>query len=85
MDYIAFDETLFNVEDFKKTIKQCPELKEISRVFINNYPVNISGTQRIYFKDHKISLTLIPNGINLLEKLLKCGLDNKVVGTNTRL
>ena len=59
LDYIAFDKTLFNVEDFKKTIKQCPELKEVSRVYINNYPANISGTQRIYFKDYRISLTLI--------------------------
>ncbi len=59
MDYIAFDKTLFKVEDFKKTIKQCPELKEVSTVYLNNYPTNISGTQRIYFEDHKISLTLV--------------------------
>ena len=25
LDYIAFDKTIFNVKDFKKTIKQCPE------------------------------------------------------------
>ena len=33
----------------------------------------------------EISPTLMSNGINLFEKLLKCCLDNKVVGTNTRL
>ena len=59
LDYIAFDKALFNIEDFKKTIKQCPELKEVSTVYINNYPTNISGTQRIYFEDQRISLTLI--------------------------
>ncbi len=59
MDYIAFDKTIFNVKDFKKTIKQYPELKELSQVYANNYPANISGTQRIYFEDLRISLTLI--------------------------
>ena len=28
LDYIAFDKTLFNAEDFKKTIKKYPELKD---------------------------------------------------------
>ena len=33
----------------------------------------------------EISLTIIPKELNLFEKLIKCCLDNNVVGTKTKL
>ena len=54
---------MFNLEQFKNTIKKFPDLKQISDIYLNKYPHNIAGIQRIYFDDLKVSLTLVLDDI----------------------
>ncbi len=63
LKYIAFDKSLFSLEQFGKAIEHYPNLKNLSNEYIKEYPYNIAGIQRISLLNNRISLTLILDDI----------------------
>ena len=71
LEFYSFDKYLFKVEDFKSLVGVYPELADFSLEYINSYPKNIEGIQRISLFEGRIKLNLILGDISATKTYLE--------------